>query len=288
MPSHPHPRRRSRRGFTLVELLVVIGIIALLISILLPSLNRARAAANNVKCQSNLRSIGQGLALYLTQQSNGTMPWGFKNNASNPAANWFTELRPFIGAGGEAVFTATDDELNQETVFVDTDTQPGGINHYSAHPRLMPGSGDVDNSLPSKPPMRPGKVSRIDRSSEVVVIFDGSQVFSAPTYTGQTQNLGYRLDGGRFYNFTYLLFDQIPAQNVITIDRGPNRDVFASPPNPDAGFGNIRWRHKDNTSANFLFVDGHVGSFNYGDPATGVGNRCNMERKHVNTVPLNR
>ncbi len=67
--SRPSTTRR-RRAFTLVELLVVIGIISLLISILLPSLNKARQHAKAVQCLSNLRNIGQAGLMYASNFKN--------------------------------------------------------------------------------------------------------------------------------------------------------------------------------------------------------------------------
>jgi prepilin-type N-terminal cleavage/methylation domain-containing protein len=81
------PRPANRRGaFTLVELLVVIGIIALLVSILLPTLNRAREQARRTQCLSNLRSIGQMIHMY-ANLNKGQIPIGSSASAANYAGN---------------------------------------------------------------------------------------------------------------------------------------------------------------------------------------------------------
>src|SRR5438034_2245737 len=65
--------RRARRGFSMIELLVVIGIIAVLVSILLPAIAAARRQANTLKCLSNLRQLGYGFHAY-AHNHKGALP----------------------------------------------------------------------------------------------------------------------------------------------------------------------------------------------------------------------
>jgi prepilin-type N-terminal cleavage/methylation domain-containing protein len=67
---------QKRRGFTLVELLVVIGIIAILIALLLPSLQRAKDQANSVKCKSNMRQVYIELIRYMNENNGWLYPVG--------------------------------------------------------------------------------------------------------------------------------------------------------------------------------------------------------------------
>ena len=101
----PHPtaargRRSTPAAFTLVELLVVIGIIALLIGILLPSLATARKTAVTVKCLAQMRQLGNAVQMYV-DDNHGWLPFSDTCGPLYPAN--------FTTAGGSQVFTTVSD-----------------------------------------------------------------------------------------------------------------------------------------------------------------------------------
>lgn len=91
-----HNLRKFEKGFTLIELLVVIAIIAILASILFPVFARAREQARKSACQSNLKQIGIGIAMY-AQDHDETYPLGAAGELTETVSNrWYDVINPYI------------------------------------------------------------------------------------------------------------------------------------------------------------------------------------------------
>lgn len=168
----------SHSAFTLVEVLVVIGIIGVLISLLLPALNRAREQAKGVKCLSNLRQLAQAAVMY-AGQSQGFFPI----SRNSMIEEWdFTQTSPTTIVPGLLWQGQTNLAVQQCPSYDTRSTTASdpftGYNYNTSY--IGGGFGEVTPL--GNPHVRPAKFGTIRRSPEIALFGDGQYTSGTNKY----------------------------------------------------------------------------------------------------------